>query len=175
MGSVSGTAYLTGFYWTDIEVAVEETLRLEEEGLIDHVANLEEDNVYIWQGYLDTIVYSGGTSRYIYFPFTGFICVLLLGEGQRMKEFYEHFISSDRIELKNDVAAEHGLPTDDAAAGGPCEELNPPFYVNNCHYSGARHILNKVCRYVYIVYSGQLSAMDFVLFLLELETNLSEV
>ena len=70
-----------------------------------------------------------------------------------MKEFYEHFISSDRIELKNDVAAEHGLPTDDAAAGGPCEELNPPFYVNNCHYSGARHILNKVCRYVY---NGQL-------------------
>ena len=91
-----------------------------------------------------------------------------------MKEFYEHFMSSDRIELKNDVAAEHGLPTDDAAAGGPCEELNPPFYVNNCHYSGARHILNKVCRYVYIVYSGQLSAMDFVLFLLELETNLCE-
>ena len=64
-----------------------------------------------------------------------------------MKEFYEHFMSSDSIELKNDVAAEHGLPTDDAEAGGPCEELNPPFYVNNCHYSGARHILNKVCRY----------------------------
>ena len=33
-------------------------------------------------------------------------------------------------------------PNDDV--GGLCEVLNPPYYVNNCHYDGAAHILNQV-------------------------------
>ena len=35
-------------------------------------------------------------------------------------------------------------PTDVAGDGGDCSSLNPPYYVNYCHYAGAYNVLNKV-------------------------------
>ena len=35
-------------------------------------------------------------------------------------------------------------PTDVAGDGGDCSSLNPPYYVNYCHYAGASNVLNKV-------------------------------
>ena len=77
-----------------------------------------------------------------------------------MKNYYRNFLPESQIELKDDIEAEHGFvrkysyflfytiswfqPTDNPRQGGACESLNPPYFVNNCNYNGAYHILNKV-------------------------------
>ena len=55
MGSIAGAPYLSTYALTDL-IIHEETLILEAAGLIDPVENMENDNIYIFQGILDTIV-----------------------------------------------------------------------------------------------------------------------
>ena len=55
MASVAGAPYLSMYYLTDLLI-YEDTLILEAAGLIDPVENMENDNIFIFQGILDTIV-----------------------------------------------------------------------------------------------------------------------
>ena len=55
MGSVAGAPYLSAYAKTELAM-YEETLLLSTAGLIDNIENLENDDVYIFQGLLDTIV-----------------------------------------------------------------------------------------------------------------------
>merc|ERR1739838_298683 len=91
-------------------------------GLIDPVENMREDQVYIFTGTLDSVVPPELSPK--------------------MKSFYSRFIEEDQIELKNDIAAEHGFPS--ANDGGVCSELVPPNYVNFCNYNGAAEMLKRV-------------------------------
>ena len=55
MGSVTGAPYLSAYAHTETAM-YEETLQLSSAGLIDDVEHLDKDEVYIFQGLLDTIV-----------------------------------------------------------------------------------------------------------------------
>ena len=54
MGSFAGAPYLSANLDTDLQIQ-KKTLELAAQGLIDPVENMEQDNVYIYQGLLDTI------------------------------------------------------------------------------------------------------------------------
>ena len=54
VGSVSGAPYLSMYEATDLGI-IDQTLILAAEGVIDPVDNIKHDNVYIFQGLLDTI------------------------------------------------------------------------------------------------------------------------
>ena len=79
----------------------------------------------------------------------------------KIKNFYSRFMDEDHIELKNDIAAEHGFVSQtisnisfvfssvssyqpSANDGGVCSEQVPPYYVNYCNYNGAAQMLKKV-------------------------------
>ena len=67
-------------------------------------------------------------------------------------------MEEDQIELKNDIAAEHGFVRNtfkvlwllsfnfkpSANDGGVCSELVPPNHVNFCNYNGAAEMLKRV-------------------------------
>lgn len=55
MGSVEGTPFLANTVFDEQE-RLQETLRLAEEGLIDPVDNMKEDNIYLFHGIHDSIV-----------------------------------------------------------------------------------------------------------------------
>lgn len=54
VGSVSGAPYLSMYEATDLGI-IDQTLILAAEGVIDPVDSIKHDNVYIFQGLLDTI------------------------------------------------------------------------------------------------------------------------
>ena len=54
MGSFAGAPYLSANLDTDRQIQ-KKTLELAAQGLIDPVEKMEQDNVYIYQGLLDTI------------------------------------------------------------------------------------------------------------------------
>jgi len=122
----AGAPYLTGGPdlngGASVEDLYQETLALAEAGLIDPVENMREDQVYIFTGTLDSVVPPELSPK--------------------MKSFYSRFMEEDQIELKNDIAAEHGFPS--ANNGGVCSELVPPNYVNFCNYNGAAEMLKRV-------------------------------
>jgi len=123
MGAVESGPPLSWLVEED-NVLWEQIQSLAASGQIDPIDNMLDDNVYIFQGTLDSVV-----------PFY---------RGIRMKNYYQNFLPESQIELKDDIEAEHGFPTDNPSQGGSCENLNPPYFVNNCNYNGAYHILNKI-------------------------------
>ena len=54
MGSVAGAPYISS-YLADEDILTK-TLALAEQGLIDPVNNMEQDNIFIFQGLIDTVV-----------------------------------------------------------------------------------------------------------------------
>ena len=62
MASVAGAPYLPAL--TDL-LRLEETLILEAGGLIDPVKNMENDNIYIFQGLLDMFLPWGKPITYL--------------------------------------------------------------------------------------------------------------
>jgi len=123
MGAVESGPPLSWLVEED-NVLWEQIQSLAASGQIDPIDNMLDDNVYIFQGTLDSVV-----------PFY---------RGIRMKNYYQNFLPESQIELKDDIEAEHGFPTDNPSQGGSCESLNAPYFVNNCNYNGAYHILNKI-------------------------------
>ena len=55
MGSFSGCPYISAYLEDDDDILAE-TLNLAEEGAIDALENLMDDNIYIFQGLVDSIV-----------------------------------------------------------------------------------------------------------------------
>jgi len=123
MASLAGAPYLSVWEATDEEI-LQTTQIFANDGLIDGLENMADDNIYIFQGLVDTI-----TPWY---------------QAARIESFYQNFLSSDSVvENRDDIDSEHGFPTSDESQGGECSSLNPPFYVNFCQYDGAANVLNK--------------------------------
>ena len=61
MGSVAGAPYLSAYEVTEAGI-LDQTLLLADQGLIDPVENLKYDQVFIFQGLIDTVVPWGKTN-----------------------------------------------------------------------------------------------------------------
>ena len=90
-------------------------------GLIDGTRNLANHRIWMFSGTSDTVV----PQRIMNDLFT----------------YYRHYIDAANISYKNDIAAEHAMPTD--YFGNPCMTRNDPF-INNCNYDGAGQLLRWI-------------------------------
>ena len=64
MASVAGAPYLSAYEVTEAGI-LDQTLELADQGLIDPVDNLKYDQVFIFQGLIDTVVPWGENNTYI--------------------------------------------------------------------------------------------------------------
>jgi chitodextrinase len=90
-------------------------------GLIDGTSNLTNHRIWLFSGTSDTAV----PQRIMDDLFT----------------YYRHYIDAANIFYKNDIAAEHAMPTD--YFGNTCATRNDPF-INNCNYDGAGQLLQWI-------------------------------
>ena len=90
-------------------------------GLIDPTANLARHRMWLFSGANDTAV------------------------PQRVMNdlvtYYRHYVDARQISYKNDVQAEHAMPTD--FFGNPCPVLDDPF-INNCNFDAAGQLLQWI-------------------------------
>ena len=63
MASVAGAPYLSAYEVTEAGI-LDQTLQLADQGLIDPLDNLKYDQVFIFQGLIDTVVPWGKTNIY---------------------------------------------------------------------------------------------------------------
>jgi hypothetical protein len=90
-------------------------------GLIDATGNLARHKIWLFSGSNDTAV------------------------PQRVMDdlstYYRHYIDAASIFYKNDIAAEHAMPTD--FFGNPCATRADPF-ISNCNYDAAGQLLQWI-------------------------------
>lgn len=103
-------------------------------GLIDGTRNLANHRIWMFSGSSDTVV------------------------PQRIMDdlfaYYRHYIDAANISYKNDIAAEHAMPTD--YFGHSCATRDDPF-INNCNYDGAGQLLRWIYANLNPKNTGQLS------------------
>jgi poly(3-hydroxybutyrate) depolymerase/chitodextrinase len=90
-------------------------------GLIDPTSNLAQHRIWLFSGTVDTAV-----PQWVM---------------DDLSTYYRHYIPADRIFYKNDIAAEHAMPTD--FFGNSCATRNDPF-INNCNYDAAGQLLQWI-------------------------------
>ena len=90
-------------------------------GLIDDLANLANDRVWIFHGALDPVVDQGPSLA--------------------AAALYAELISENAVTLVTDVAVVHGFPT--LNTGMPCDAFGAPF-LNACNYDAAGEILKTL-------------------------------
>jgi poly(3-hydroxybutyrate) depolymerase len=90
-------------------------------GYIDPTSNLANSKVYLFSGTIDSTVKQPVMND--------------------LDTMYKHYISSANIVYKNNIAAEHSLPTD--YYGNACSVNGNP-YINNCNFDTAGEILKWI-------------------------------
>jgi len=102
-------------------------------GLIDATGNLARHRIWLFSGTSDTAV------------------------PQRVMDdlstYYRHYIAPESIFYKNDIAAEHAMPTD--FFGNPCATRADPF-ISNCNYDAAGQLLQWIYGNLHPKNTGQL-------------------
>jgi len=102
-------------------------------GLIDATSNLAQHRIWLFSGTKDTAV------------------------PQRVMDdlstYYRHYIPADRIFYKNDIGAEHAMPTD--FFGNSCPTRADPF-INSCNYDAAGQLLLWIYGSLHPKNTGQL-------------------
>jgi poly(3-hydroxybutyrate) depolymerase len=106
---------------TDIAQLVAVTDRNAARGAIDDTANLARHRIWLFSGTSDTIVPQHVMDDLV--------------------AYYRHYVGAANIAYKNDIAAEHAMPTD--FFGNPCGILNDP-YINNCDYDASGQLLQWI-------------------------------
>ena len=122
VGSFAGCPYLSGPLGLDVPTLLDATVELAERGAIDPISELVGDDVFIFQGRSDPIV-----------PWEN---------ARLIHQFYSAFTNEEKIMEKSDLEASHGFPT--RGFGCDCDQLCPPFYINNCNYDGAKAVLEQM-------------------------------
>jgi poly(3-hydroxybutyrate) depolymerase len=90
-------------------------------GAIDPVANLARQKIWLFSGRLDSVVPP---------PVM-----------QDLAAYYRHFNAEANVHLRDDVRAEHTMPTD--GYGNPCNKLGDP-YLSDCKLDGAGELLKWI-------------------------------
>jgi poly(3-hydroxybutyrate) depolymerase len=99
---------------TNVASLIDTTLRNASARSIDPTANLSGSRVYLFSGTADSTVRPSVMND--------------------LFTYYAQFVASGNITFKNDLAAEHAMPTD--SFGNACGVKKDPF-INNCGYDGA--------------------------------------
>ena len=108
MASLAGAPYVSVYDATDDEI-LELTQTMARDGLIDSLENLKDDNIYIFQGLVDTIT-PWCKSLLIWRNNDQSTEHQSLGQAARIEGFYQNFLSSDSaVENKDDIESEHGF------------------------------------------------------------------
>ena len=92
-----------------------------QQGTIDAVANLSDSKVYLFSGALDSVVVPAVMND--------------------LKTYYDSFVPAANIVVRNDVAAEHAMVTDDYGNG--CTYKGSP-YINDCDFDLAGALLSHL-------------------------------
>lgn len=90
-------------------------------GSIDATSNLANQKIYMFSGTGDTTVKQSVMND--------------------LQTYYQHYISSANISYKNNINAQHAMPTD--YYGNSCTYSGDP-YINNCAYDGAGQLLQWI-------------------------------
>jgi len=99
---------------TDLEADMKQ---FAQDGKIDSLSNLSQHSLYLFSGYLDTVVSQGSV---------------------RLVEQIARDLGTTKVLSEYSLLAEHCVPTDDW--GNLCEVLSTPF-INNCDYDAAGRAL----------------------------------
>jgi poly(3-hydroxybutyrate) depolymerase len=91
------------------------------QGSIDPTSNMARQRIWMFSGTLDSVV-----------P---------MPVMNDLLAYYRHYISDGNIRYRNDVRAEHAMPTD--AFGNHCDKLGSP-YINNCNVDAAGELLRWI-------------------------------
>jgi chitodextrinase len=106
---------------TNVAQLIAITDRNASRGLIDATGNLAQHRIWLFSGKNDTLV----PPRVM----------------NDLSTYYRHYIPAELIFYKNDIAAEHAMPTD--FFGNSCATRADP-YINNCNYDGAGQLLQWI-------------------------------
>ncbi len=102
--------------------SIKSTLEEAESGRIDAPANLQNDKVYLFSGTRDETVPQAVMNT--------------------LSDYYHEFVNTDNINYVNDIAAGHGMITEDAG-NMACEITATPF-INDCDYDSAGELLKHI-------------------------------
>jgi poly(3-hydroxybutyrate) depolymerase len=102
----------------DAKALADVTKGLARDGRVDATGNLARSRVWLFTGTRDGTV----TSAVV----------------MALRNFYLQFVPESAVVLVRDIAAGHGMVTEDA--GGQCDLTNAPF-INNCDYDAAGKLL----------------------------------
>lgn len=105
----------------DIAGLVALTCQRAEAGQVDPVARRATHRVWLFSGTLDALVPPATVAD--------------------LAQYYAAFIPAAQVQLKNDLAAGHAMPTD--SYGNKCDALAPPF-ISNCGYDAAGQLLQWI-------------------------------
>lgn len=89
--------------------------------VIDPTAQLAHQKIWMFSGKADTIVPQAVMND--------------------LYAYFSHYVPPARIRYKNDLVAEHAMPTD--SYGNDCAQLGEP-YINNCHYDAVGELLQWI-------------------------------
>lgn len=108
----------------DIKTLTQYTLQMEKERQIDPLKNLEKARLFIFASPIDSVVRKGS--------------------GPLLQDFMKQWMPSDSIQMNENLAAEHGIPT--LNYGNPCAQLGSPF-LQNCNFDGIGSALQHLYRH----------------------------
>ncbi len=106
----------------DTQDSIKATREQAGQGHIDDPDNLQNDRVYLFSGTRDKTVPPAVMNA--------------------LNNYYDEFVAAGNIVYVNDIAAGHGMITDDAG-NAQCDTTKPPF-VNDCDYDTAGALLTHI-------------------------------
>ncbi len=106
---------------TNVPDLVATTRRYAARGEIDATTNLAAQRIWLFSGRADSVV-----------P---------MAVMNDLDAYYKHFIAAANVSYRNDIRAEHAIPTD--GYGNRCTTLGSP-YLNNCGIDGAGELLQWI-------------------------------
>jgi hypothetical protein len=106
---------------TNVKQLIAITGQNAKEGSIDPTANLAGQRIWMFSGAIDSVVPPPVMDD--------------------LHAYYRHFIDNANIRYRNDIRAEHALPTD--SFGAACDQRGTPF-INNCNFDAAGELLQWI-------------------------------
>jgi hypothetical protein len=106
---------------TRVDQLITVTERNAATGAIDPTSNIAHQRIWMFSGTLDSVVPSPVMNDLL--------------------TYYRHYLTAADIRYRNDVRAEHAMPTD--AFGNRCDKLGPP-YISKCGIDAAGDLLKWI-------------------------------
>jgi hypothetical protein len=106
---------------TNVPASIQITDQNAKDGAIDATSNLATHKIWMFSGTVDSLVPQPVMND--------------------LDKYYRHYINSTNINFKQDIPAQHAMPTD--FFGNSCANLGTP-YINNCNFDAAGELLKWI-------------------------------